>query len=193
MFYTYYDKNADKNFLFAQRYTSKGKPSGNLQKLKEISADSKKNKGSYSVTVDQESNRVLLYSNPPFDKYSNEKFGFTVLDKQLAVIWEEDLELPYKDKFFTLGDYMIDENDELYTICAFDENANIKAEEGRKAAKKDAKEKGGRYFTYKILNYSPKSKSIKEFEVELDKGNKIVSIGYNARSKRRYKCQRFIW
>jgi hypothetical protein len=179
MFFTYYDKKADKNYLFAQQYNSKGKKHGNLIKLKEMTAESKRNVGSYSVSVDDESDRILIYSNPPFEKYANEAFGFTVLDKQLNVIWEEELELPYKDKHFELGDYLIDDNDELYMICSFNENAAIKEEQGRKAAKADLKEKGFVYRTYKLLNYNPKTNSIKEFEIDPGKGYSIVSVGYN--------------
>jgi hypothetical protein len=179
LFFTFYDKKADKNFLFAQQYNARGKKQGNLIKLKEMTAESKRNVGSYSISVDDESDRILIYTNPPYEAYSNEKFGFTVMDKKLNVIWEEELELPYKDKHFSLGDYMIDENDELYMLCSFNENAAIKEEQGRKAAKQDIKEKGFNYKTYKLLNYDPASNALKEFEIDLGKGNSIVSVGYN--------------
>jgi hypothetical protein len=179
MFMQYYDKKADKNYLFAQQVSDRGKLQGSMITLDEIDAENRKNKGSFSVDVYPESGRILLFRNPPFEKYGKEKFAFRVMDKNLETIWEDELELPYADKYFYLSDFFVDKNDDLYVTASFDDFRQTKETEGRKKAKEEAKERGGNYNSYKIITYNYKAKKLKEFELELDAGMKIISVGYN--------------
>ncbi len=179
MFCTAYDKKADLKTLFAQKLSDKGSKEGKLIKLDEISATSKRNSGSFTYDINEETGRVLIFTNPPYEKYSKEKFSFKVLDKDLEEVWATDLELPYPDKYFTTSDFMIDANDVLYMTCTFNEFAETKAEMGRKQAKEEAKERGGNWFTYKLLSYNNKADKLKEYDIELEKGQSIVSFDYN--------------
>lgn len=122
---------------------------------------------------------MLIYSDMPFNKYSKEKFNFKVLDKDLNTVWSEKLELPYPDKYFKVSDYIIDSNDKLFMTCTFDEFAQTRAEEGKKKAREEAKERGGNWYTYKVISFDPKSSKLVDYDVKLEKGQAIVSFEYN--------------
>ncbi|MBL0316130.1 MAG: hypothetical protein IPP69_10255 [Flavobacteriales bacterium] len=180
MFCTYYDKKADKNYLFAQRVSQSGKLQGDLITLDEMTAEKKNNRGAFDISIEDDGKRILLFRNPPFEKYGKEKFAFKLLDKNLKEIWSnEELELPYPDRYFSLGDFFIDNNDMLYVTATFDDFRATKESDGRKKAKEEAEARGGSYFSYKIISYNPKDKKVKDYAVELDNNNKIVNLGYN--------------
>lgn len=180
MFCTFYDKKADKNYLFAQRVSQSGKLQGDLMTLDEMTAEKKKNRGTFDVTIEEEGKRILLFRNPPFEKYGKEKFAFKLLDKNLKEIWSnEEVELPYADRYFTLSDFFIDKNDMLYVTASFDDFRATRESEGRRKAKEEAEARGGSYYSYRIISYNPKDKRIKDYEIELNNNNRIVSLGYN--------------
>jgi hypothetical protein len=180
MFCTFYDKKADKNYLFAHRVSQTGKLQGDLITLDEMTAEKKNNRGTFAVTIEDEGKRILLFRNPPFEKYGKEKFAFKLLDKNLKEIWSnEEVELPYADRYFTLSDFFIDKNDMLYVTASFDDFRATRESEGRRKAKEEAEERGGSYYSYRIISYNPKDKKIKDYEIELNNHNRIVSLGYN--------------
>lgn len=172
-----YDKNEDKRILFAQPLTDKGKTDGKYIILDEINAERKRNSGNFSYVVDSERGRILLFSNPPFEKYSNEKFDFKVLDKNLDIVWEQSLELPYPDRFFALENFTLDKNDNLFMICAFDDFAQNKEEGGKRKAKEEARNSGNTK-TFKLLSYSHVQSKLKEFEIDLDGDKSILNFSY---------------
>jgi hypothetical protein len=183
LFATHYDKKEDKRYLFAQKLSDKGKREGNLIKLDEIDAETKRNSGNFSFEVNSATGRIIIFSNPPYEKYSKEKFAFKILDKNLDLVWEKDIELPYADRYFTTSDFILDENDVLYMACTFNDFAETKKEEGRKKAKEEAKERGGNWFSYKIVSYNNTLGKVKEFDITLEKGQAIVSFNYNLDAK----------
>jgi len=179
IFMEYFDREAQKHFLFAQQVSDKGDLQGDMIKLDEISAEKRRNAGSFSVDVYTVSKRILVFRSPPFEKYGKEKFAFKVLDKDLEIIWQDELELPYADQYFTLDDFFVDDNDHLYVTASFDDYRQTKELDGRKKAKVELRERGGNYNTYKIISYDYQQKKIKEFEIALDAGLSIIDIGYN--------------
>ncbi|MFM9986566.1 MAG: hypothetical protein ACKVOK_15100 [Flavobacteriales bacterium] len=173
----YYDKKEDKKILLAQKLDDKGNNDGKYVILDEINAEKKNNSGNFSYTIYSDRGRMLLFTNPPFEKYSKEKFAFKVLDKNLEVVWSEDIELPYPDRFFSVNDFVLDKSDNLYMLCTFDEYAQTQKEEGRRKAKEEAKESGNKY-SYKLVSYTPKKGKLKEFEIELEDSKTVLSFSY---------------
>jgi len=174
-----YDKEDGRKYLIAQALGENGKNEGSPIELESVTAESKKTAGSFSWHVDSALGRMLLYTDMGMTKYSKEKFAFKVLDKNLSVVWSENLELPYPDKFFRISNYIIDKNDKLFMTCIFDEFAQTKAAEGKRKAKEEAKERGGNWYTYKILSFDSKTSKLVDYDVKLEKGQAIVSFDYS--------------
>lgn len=177
VFYNYYDKDTDSRKLLMQNMTLKGEMIGSIKELSDISAVSKSNSGSFQITYHKEEKAVSFISFPPFEKYANEKLTFSVFDESMQIIWKDEVELPFLDRFFTVSSYVLDSDKNIWAMCSFNEFRATKEEKGRRQAKSEMKERGG-YYTYSLVKYDHTQKSIKEIKLELDGGNKIVAFNY---------------
>ncbi|MFN0030552.1 MAG: hypothetical protein ACKVOR_00185 [Flavobacteriales bacterium] len=177
-FCTAYDKATDEKFLIAQKLTERGSLDGAPIELDVIQTISKRNSGDFTYDVNEANGRILIFTNPPFEKYDKEKFHFKVYDENLKLIWNEKLEMPYPDKYFTVTDFMVDASDVLYMTCTFNEFEKTKQEEGKKKAKAEAKERGG-HRSFKVISYNHQKEKLKEYEIELNESQGIESLDYN--------------
>ena len=101
------DKKAGKSYAFAYPISNKGVVGSKFKKIGEISMDGRKS-GTFDFQISQDSSKFLVYHNNPYDKYNNEKFSYKVYDNKLNLVWEKDVQLPYKDKYFSIEDYILD-------------------------------------------------------------------------------------
>ena len=109
-----YDRKADNYSLFAQEFDNDGRLTGNLRTISQITAESRRNIGSFEVYASQDSTKILLVNNPPFSKYAGEKFGFKILDEDLKEERSLEISLPYKDKNFSVSGYTLARDGRIY-------------------------------------------------------------------------------
>lgn len=76
----------------------------------------KNNSGSYGFKMSQDSSKLLVYYNLPYERKANEKFGFKVYDQFLKPVWEKEISLPYTDELFKLVQIRLDNKGDLYVI-----------------------------------------------------------------------------
>jgi hypothetical protein len=87
---TKYDRKADKNSIYMQEIADDGNLVGSLRKLSDISSTSRRNSGSFNVFTSEDSTKILVVNNPPYEKYGGEKFEFKIFDENL----EENITSP---------------------------------------------------------------------------------------------------
>ncbi|MFI5164052.1 MAG: hypothetical protein ACHQHP_02270, partial [Bacteroidia bacterium] len=162
---TKYDRKADKNSIYMQEIDDNGSLTGSLKKLADISASSRRNSGSFLVFTSNDSTKILIVNNPPFDKYAGEKFGFEIFDENLKELNNLSIALPYKDKNFAAEDYILGNDGNIYM------QAQIFLEKKEKS-KDEAK------YYYEILAINPSGKGeVTEYEIKLS-GKYITDISY---------------
>jgi len=160
-----YNKKTDLNSCFLQPISDDGKLTGKLKKVSEISATSKRNRGAFDIYPSEDSTKILIVNNPPFQKYANEKFGFKILDESLTELNNLEIELPYKDKYFSVSDYILSTDGNIYMLI------QIQLE-------KKEKEKGEAGYYYEIIAVSTSGKgSVKEYKVALPQ-KYITDVSY---------------
>lgn len=175
---TKYDRKADLNSVFMQEIDEAGKRTGKLKKLADISAKSKSNSGSFSFITSEDSSKILLVNNPPFDKYAGEKFGYKVFDENLKELNHVEITLPYKDKNFSAKDYILSNDGIIYLL------AKIDLEKGDKK-----KNEAGYY--YEIIAINPVGKGdMKEYTVKIP-GKYIMDISYRLDEEKGIICSGF--
>jgi hypothetical protein len=161
VFASRYDKDEDKNYAYVQKVnTSTGAMEGTPREIDYISATKRRNAGSFDFIMSEDSSKILLLHNEPFEKYGNEKFSYKVLDANANELWSAALELPYKDKAFAISNYRVDNDGNVFMM------ASIEKEKGEKEKKKPK-------YRYELISYIYKTKSIKETEITLD--DKFIS------------------
>lgn len=171
-----FQRKNDVHVLLAQKMNNQGELLGDVIKLDEISAERKKNAGSFHYVINDQ--RILLFSSPPFEKYAKEKLTFKVLDKTLHVVWENALELPYLDRNVSIKSYNIDENDNLVVICSVNDFKDTKETQGTTAAKAE-RAKDGSDYSFSVLTYDYKNEHLKEYKIELGLGRNTKNLYYN--------------
>ncbi|MCD6069366.1 MAG: hypothetical protein K0S33_4192 [Bacteroidetes bacterium] len=151
-----YDKDQDKNIAYVQKVnTSDGAMIGTPKEIDYIAATKRRNSGSFDFVLSEDSSKILLLHNEPFEKYSKEKFSYKVFDANANEIWSAALELPYTDKAFTISNYRVDNDGNVFMLASIEKE------------KADRERKKPRY-RYELISYLYKTKSVKETEISIE-------------------------
>lgn len=165
-----YNKKTDLNSFFMQPISDDGKLTGKLKKVSEISSTSRRNRGGFDVYPSEDSTKILVVNNPPFEKYADEKFGFKILDENLTELNNLEIQLPYKDKYFSVSDYILSNDGNIYMLS----KVNLE---------KKAKEKDEAGYYYEIIAISPKGKgTVTEYKIALPQ-KYITDLSYTEEGK----------
>ena len=171
LFTSFYDKALNKNTAYAQEITEDGK-SGEAIEVDNITAESKRNTGNFDFRLSEDSTKILVYHNPPFDNYADEKFSYKLLDSDLKELWSKKFTLPYKDKNFTISSYDIDNEGNVYMLASIQLKSNA-------TGLKKVKETFNPAYSFRVIAYYYKQDEMKEFEVELPSRKYISDITFN--------------
>lgn len=164
---TKYDRKADKNSIYMQEIADDGGLVGSLRKLSDISSTSRRNSGSFNVFTSEDSTKILVVNNPPYEKYGGEKFEFRIFDQNLEELKHLEIALPYKDKDFSAEDYILGNDGNIYLL------AQIFTERRDKKSKDEAR------FYYEVLAINPTGQGqVTEYEIKLQ-GKYITDISYS--------------
>lgn len=164
---SYFDRKSKKNFYFAFPIDDKGKVGSKFKLLDENTTDGK-NSSNYDFTLSKDTTKLLLYYNPPFDKKGEEKFHYKVFDNAFNLIWEKEVELPYKDKLVAINDYIIDNDANVFMLLTISPD--------RKKGEKETKVEQAKKFM--VLSYKHKTGKFEQYEIKL-KNKWIESIDYD--------------
>lgn len=153
-FGSYYDKKENKNILYGCSYTFAGKIEKKWTKVDEIISDKNNNAGEFNIKISEDKKNVLLFHLEPYDRNENEKFSYKVITSEFELLWEKDLELPFKDKNFVVKEYRLDQDANVIMLARID---------------KDAKKiEGVPMYFYKILLYDYKKDKLEDHDITLD-------------------------
>jgi hypothetical protein len=182
MFTSFANQRTKRNTLFVQPVNKQTLMPDNTkkQKLAEINyeGNSKRNSGSFSFRLSQDSSKVLIFYSLPYDYRDPEKFGFLVMDRNLNVTWQKDITLPYRDDLFDVETVKVDNYGNVYLL-------GLQFKDVRKT-----KRKGEANYQYKVLSYTDNGSVVKEYSVGLpDKFLTDMQIGI--RSNKDIVCAGF--
>ncbi len=106
-----------KNYLFAQRLSKKTLTlSDKLVKIGEIDTRNIQKEGYFDHHISRDSSKILIYNSLPYKKGMPERFALHVFDDQFNELWTKDISLPYDDKYFSVEDYQVDNNGNVYLL-----------------------------------------------------------------------------
>ncbi len=175
VFSSYKNQKLKKNFLFVQPLDKNTlQPSGPSEKVAEISYRSygKYNSGNYAYRMSRDSSKVLVYYNLPYKRGENEKFGFHVYNNNMELLWEKDVELPYKDGLYRVDGFNIDNSGNVHLLgMVFDNNRALRRS-GRSGHNADvvtfrSKRKGKPNYHYEINSYRDLGESETKYPIEI--------------------------
>ncbi len=159
LFSTVLDNKSKVNLLYAQTINKENLTlNSKLTKIGAIEFDgkSKHNSGSFTCTISNDEKRILIYYNLPYERGKNQKLSYHIFDKDLNLLWEKNVTLPYENELFTVVDYDIHENGDLYLLSKiFKEKA------------KESKKRKPNYH-YQIIAYTDEGAYKKEYPIILE-------------------------
>ncbi len=106
-----------KNYLFAQQVSKKTlTPSDKMIKIGEIDTKNIQKEGYFDHHISRDSSKILIYNALPYQKGLPERFALYVYDNQFNELWTKDIILPYNDKYFSVEEYQVDNNGNVYIL-----------------------------------------------------------------------------
>jgi hypothetical protein len=158
-FATHYDREKDINFAYAQLLDEHATVTRAWREVARIHADKRSNRGSFYFTLSQDSAKILIVANPPYEKYADEKFTLLLIDENLNALWKNDISPPYKDKYFSLEDFTVTDSGHVYMLATISEDrSGMSLRERRKTPT---------YF-HSALMFNPDREELSEYEIKLD-------------------------
>jgi|GEM_PF-4542483 len=152
-----YSSKDDQERLYAQKINFDGVAVDVLQELGARKKERRSKDGSFDLVYSADSSNFLLVTNPAYDKYSNEKFYFTVFNSKLKSLHSLETTLPFADKNFKVESITLSKSKVIHILAMIT------------LPKKERKEDEAAYY-YEVISIDPNEKGkAKEFEVKLDK------------------------
>ena len=169
LFSSFPDQRTKINSLFVQEVDKQSLMlNPNKKKLGEINfeGNSKRNSGGYSFRLSQDSSKILVYYNLPYESQQAEKFSFLVMDNRMNVLWQKEIALPYKDQLFSVETFKVDNYGNVYLLgLLYKDVVKIRR-------------KGEANYQYKILSYVDNGAIANEYSASLtDKFLTDMQIG----------------
>ena len=155
-----FDKNAKTNTVYGNFMDNDGTVQPNAVTLMKLEVEAKHGTGSFYFRISDDSTKVLVYANPPYDKDGNQKFAFSVYNTSLEKQWEKVVTLPYKDKMIDIYNEIISNNGDVYLL--------VKKYDGE-APKQAKRNENGKEANYKfmVLAYTNQGNDYKEYTFDL--------------------------
>jgi hypothetical protein len=151
-----------RNYLFRQEISQKTLlPSKNLEMICESEARNAAAKGKFRFHTSGDSTRLLIYTELPYEKKSPERFGFRVFDENFNLVWEKNIVLPFPDNQFTVEEYRVDDQGNVFLLgVLYEDEAKWRR-------------RGNPTYKYVILSYLDNGSEAREFRIEPE--NKFIT------------------
>ncbi len=154
-----YDRERDINMLYAKILDEHSTLKKDWTSVAKIPAEKKSNPGSFYTGMSLDSNHILVVVNPPYEQYANEKFSLELLDKNLTSLWKKEIVPPYKDEFFSLNNFIVAGNDDVYMMATVSKDKSVMSRQERRSMPT---------YYHAVLMYEHATDNLKEYKVSLD-------------------------
>ncbi|MBW7868553.1 MAG: hypothetical protein H3C31_09540 [Brumimicrobium sp.] len=154
------------NSLYAYSITEDGVINEENGVLLDNHIDAGKASAEYEIVISKDSSQLLLYYPLPGKSNENLDFQFRVFDQSLNIVWEKEIELPYKNRYTSIEGYIIDNLSNVYML--------VKVEPDRSKGEKNTRTNQATKFL--ILGYNYAKGETNEYEVTLPDSKWIVDM-----------------
>jgi len=165
------DKETKTNYFFAQKVDPKDLSiDPELKKIYSGTYETR-SEGIYNtipVIVSPDETKILTYRglNKRKDE-SNERILYTVFDDKFKQLWEEEVEFPYPADMFSVYTTRLGDDGNIYV-----KGVEYQTKEERKASRREGKQQ----YTYHLLVFKAKSKTPKDYKIQLEEGKFITDM-----------------
>jgi hypothetical protein len=157
-----YDKKEDLNMLYLRILEESNlQPIGGWDKIAAFPAE-KAYSGRFDTYTSPDDGKVLVTILLPFQKDERERFQLRVYDKEMDLLWERDVNMPYDDKEFRLEEFRVDNKGNVVAV-------GVKYQEKQEA--KALKRAGKPQYNYHLITFDADGG---ETDDAIDAGDKFL-------------------
>ena len=155
-----------KNYLFVQEIDNDRLTlDRRIDMIAETEAVSKNREGSFAFTSSPDSTKLLVYNQLPYVKRNPERFALRVFGSGFQPLWDREITLPYSDDEFSIEEYRIDNEGNVYLLGIFYADRN-RLERANNPT-----------YQYRILAYRKDGAEVQEYPLDL-RGRFITDLTF---------------
>ena len=156
------NQKQEKNYLFVQSVSTRSLlPRSDLKMIAEIQTRNAMQLGSFDYEISKDSSKVLIYNQLPYKKGEPERFALQVFDQDFNQLWNKEISLPYPDERYSVEEYQVDNNGNVYLLGVIYQDRIRVRRQGRPT------------YQYNILTYTEDGNDAEEYRINL--GNKFIT------------------
>lgn len=166
LFTNQYDRDNKSTTFFCQPVNIQTlQPEGENINLGAFDAINKSSQSTVGYELSKDSSKILMFGLSPYSKKDNEKYYIGVYDNNMQKLWDNTVELPYKDKYIVVLDQLVTNEGKVGVIIKHYD---------QEVSREMVRENGEKVPSYKtkLLLYDNKQAKPKEFL--LATGNKFI-------------------
>lgn len=126
LFTTQHDKTSQVTKLYANKFNSDGSISQDSKLISEIPAIDKKKIGFFYFTISENKKTIVVLSEKPTNETDSIRYNWKIIDKDLTVLWNKSMNLPYYGISSDYTEEMDYKNDKVYFIATNLKDLSIK-------------------------------------------------------------------
>ncbi|RMF01267.1 MAG: hypothetical protein D6772_05090 [Bacteroidetes bacterium] len=153
LYVLYHRPQAEESQIWIRPLSPQGTAVASAQLLASIPLDEQFRSQQFDVEFNRDSSYLLLYNQYPPRKNGAERYTLRVFDAHFEAIWSLDIQLPYADRDFSVQEYRVDPEGNVYVLGRY---APLQANGRRKPA------------TYLIVAYTRQGQTRTTYRIELD-------------------------
>ena len=160
----FYNEKHEKTYLFAQEIS---KSTFNLGKdLIKVAEQDQKNQDKsdvFTVATSRDSSKIVIFNRQP-NENKQQEFSLAVFDSEFKELWSKEAKLPYSKKNFSIEDYQLDNQGNVYLLgIIYTEGANRLERRGKAT------------YQYDILAYRQDNAITELHEYKIDMKDRFIS------------------
>ena len=146
-----------KNYLFLQKISKKGlRLDKDFEMIGQTDSKDKFREGTFDLIHSQDSSKVLIYNQLLFNKNEPERFAFRIFDQQFNELWSRNVVLPYGDGLFSVEEYQVDNNGNVYLLGVIYNDKSSFRRQGKPT------------YQYTILAYTKDGEDAQEYKIDIE-------------------------
>jgi hypothetical protein len=163
LFSSFFNQAHKKNYLFVQEVNPQRlTPDKRIDMIAEMETPSRSNTGDFDFILSKDSSKLLIVNRLPHTRKNAGRFAFRVFNPDMQLLWHQDVELPYSEDLFSIEDYRIDNDGNVYLLGI------VYPDDGSRNRRR-----GNLSYKYVLLSY--RANSDKPEEYRLDLGDKFIT------------------
>ena len=156
LFSSYTDRNDGRSRCYGTWLNENGEAADLPVLVGDLSSKMRREENLFGFEVSADSSLILVHYGLDLERKGNERFTLKVLDTALEMIWQKDIELPYRSELMEITQYALDNSGQVYMMSGISGDKATANSERRLTDKR-----------YVLLSYDPVQNKLKEFNVEL--------------------------